>query len=89
MVFTLADGVAVIYPISLPFIKIAEATVAALEGSGCQPTVLTHEQAVAMSAGMAAARASAVVSYKAHEGNPALDSFSRLDPSVFVKNTKP
>src|ERR1043165_7652090 len=89
MVFTLADGAAVIFPVSLPFIKIAEDAIKALEGAGISPTVISKEQAGAMAAGMAAARASAVVSYKAHEGNPPKDSFAQLDPKAFVNNPKP
>ena len=86
MAFSLADGIAVVYPVSLPFIKIAEAAIRALDLAGIQPTVISTEQATAIQAGMAAARASAVVAYRAHEGNPPKDSFDnlKLPESAFV-----
>ena len=89
MVFHLADGLAVIYPVSLPFVKIAEAAILALEGAGITPTIVSAEQLTAIQAGMAASRASSVVSYKAHEGNPAKDSFSTLIPDSAFANPSP
>lgn len=65
--FTLADGVAVVFPIAAPAIKIVEDVINTLETAGLASVVMTEEQATAIAAGMAAAKAAAVQEYvRAH-----------------------
>jgi len=64
IVFTAADGIAYVYPVAAPLVAVIEKIVNLLDDSGAFPQVLSEEQQTAMIAGMAAARASAVTSYR-------------------------
>lgn len=68
VVFALADGAAVVFPVAAPFVAIVEQFILAAEAAGLVAEEMSPEQATAMLAGMAAARASAVTSYVASRG---------------------
>jgi len=64
---SLAGGVAVIYPPSAPVVALVKGVLSFWHESGIQlgtPYELSAEQAAAIAAGLAAAKASAVTSYK-------------------------
>lgn len=63
--FTLADGVAIVFPVTASVVAIVEKAVNLLEDAGLAPHELTPEQATAVAAGIAAVRASAVTEYLA------------------------
>jgi len=62
----LADGTAYIYPPAAPIVAAFERLLEEADQHGVIPTQISAEQAREMAAGMAAARASAVTSYKEH-----------------------
>jgi len=67
IVVTLADGAAVIFPAAGPFVVILEKLLDVANEHGIVPVELSVEQRASIAAGMAAAKASAVTSYRAHE----------------------
>ena len=67
--FGLADGVAVVFPVSPPFVAAIEAIVKAAEDHGIVPYEMSAEQAAAIAAGMAAHDASKLTEFKARR-NP-------------------
>jgi len=70
IVFKLADGAAVVYPAIGPFVAILEKLLDVANEHGIVPVELSVEQRASIAAGMAAAKASAVMSYRAHEKKP-------------------
>lgn len=96
IVFTAADGIAYVYPVAAPLVAVIEKIVNLLDDSGAFPQVLSAEQQTAMIAGMAAARASAVTSYRgiptkeqaraelARRGRPVTGDFDDLPHDVFA-----
>ena len=69
LIFVGADTVARLYPVSAPFIAIAEQIMLKLEEMGIVPIEVkgaTPEQLAAIASGMAAAKSSAVTEYKEH-----------------------
>lgn len=58
IVFTAADGIAYIYPVTAPFVAVIEKVINLLDESGAFPQVLHPEAQAALIAGMAAAHAS-------------------------------
>ena len=65
IVVTLADGAAVIFPAVGPFVVILEKLLDTAESHGIVPVELSEEQRASIAAGIAAAKASAVTSYRA------------------------
>lgn len=66
IVFLLADGAAVAFPAIGPFVAIAEKLLEAADQHGVVPVEISAAQRDAIAAGMAAARASAVTTDRAH-----------------------
>ncbi len=62
----LADGATVLFPEVKPFVAVLEMLLDVADEYGIIPHELSVEQGQAIAAGMAAARASAVTSYRAH-----------------------
>lgn len=60
-------GAAIVFPVAAPFVAGIEAIIKAAEDIGIVPHELPAEQAQAIAAGMAAARASAVTGFRAHQ----------------------
>jgi hypothetical protein len=65
IVITLANGAAVIFPAVGPFVVILEKLIDTAESHGIVPVELSVEQRASIAAGIAAAKASAVTSYRA------------------------
>jgi hypothetical protein len=66
-VITLANGAALVYPPAAPLASAIKALVETAEAHGIVPVELPEGQLRDIAAGMAAARASAVTSFKAHQ----------------------
>ncbi len=66
----LANGATVLFPEAKPFIAVLEMLLDVADEYGIIPHELPSEQAEAIAAGMAAARASAVTSFQAHAKKP-------------------
>jgi len=62
----LANGATVLFPGARPFVAVLEMLLEVADEYGIFPHELPAEQAQAIAAGMAAARASAVTSYREH-----------------------
>ena len=84
LVFAGLDGVAYVFPVTAPFVPVIEKVFDLLNDAGAFPQVLSPEAQTAMLAGMAAAKASAVTSYKAHIPHDDLprDAFAGLNSAT-------
>jgi heterodisulfide reductase subunit A-like polyferredoxin len=60
VIFALADGAAILFPVAAVEIKLIEAVIRAAEGTGVAPLPVDVSQALAQTAGAAARAASAV-----------------------------
>ena len=71
IVFALADGASMVFPVAAPFVRFVEEMILHAEQNGITPLEISTEQQAAIAAGMAAARSSSVTEHMAHSSMPA------------------
>lgn len=86
VIFALADGAAMLFPVAAVEIKLVEAVIKAAEGTGVAPLPVAHDQTLSQASG-AAARAASAVEQSRHpktQESPAQPATAKPDGAVLT-----